>query len=388
MLFQPSFQPFYNPNFKLMAVYKLFPTQDTTLYSMYPEMNTGLDEILEASLEVGALTVPAPQASRFLIQFSSDEIIDVINSKISGSQWQSNLRCFVADVTSLNKDTTLIAYPISQSWNMGTGRFGNSPETQNGASWIWRDYQGGIAWTTSSFAAGSTGSYSSSVDPGGATWYVTQSLSGSQLFTSYGDKDINIGVTNITSKWYSSSIPNNGFIVKQQDEFINDEDTQPKLKYFSIDTHTIYPPCLEFKWNDYTWNTGSSTLSTINTLPFVVTLENNPGTFYLDSINEFRVYSRPEYPSRIFTTASLYTQNYYLPEGQSSYAIKDMYTNEFVVDFDNTYTKISADETSCYFTVFMNGLEPERYYKILIKTIINGNTIILDDSYYFKIING
>ena len=371
-----------------MAVYKLFPTQDTTLYSMYPEMNTGLDEILEASLEVGALTVPAPQASRFLIQFSSDEIIDVINSKISGSQWQSNLRCFVADVTSLNKDTTLIAYPISQSWNMGTGRFGNSPETQNGASWIWRDYQGGIAWTTSSFAAGSTGSYSSSVDPGGATWYVTQSLSGSQLFTYYGDKDINIGVTNITSKWYSSSIPNNGFIVKQQDEFINDEDTQPKLKYFSIDTHTIYPPCLEFKWNDYTWNTGSSTLSTIDTLPFVVTLENNPGTFYLDSINEFRVYSRPEYPSRIFTTASLYTQNYYLPEGQSSYAIKDMYTNEFVVDFDNTYTKISADETSCYFTIFMNGLEPERYYKILIKTIINGNTIILDDSYYFKIING
>ena len=388
MLFQPSFQPFYNPNFKLMAVYKLFPTQDTTLYSMYPEMNTGLDEILEASLEVGALTVPAPQASRFLIQFSSDEIIDVINSKISGSQWQSNLRCFVADVTSLNKDTTLIAYPVSQSWNMGTGRFGNSPETQNGASWIWRDYQGGIAWTTSSFAAGSTGSYSSSVDPGGATWYVTQSLSGSQLFTYYGDKDINIGVTNITSKWYSSSIPNNGFIVKQQDEFINDEDTQPKLKYFSIDTHTIYPPCLEFKWNDYTWNTGSSTLSTIDTLPFVVTLENNPGTFYLDSINEFRVYSRPEYPSRIFTTASLYTQNYYLPEGQSSYAIKDMYTNEFVVDFDNTYTKISADETSCYFTIFMNGLEPERYYKILIKTIINGNTIILDDSYYFKIING
>ena len=388
MLFQPSFQPFYNPNFKLMAVYKLFPTQDTTLYSMYPEMNTGLDEILEASLEVGALTVPAPQASRFLIQFSSDEIIDVINSKISGSQWQSNLRCFVADVTSLNKDTTLIAYPVSQSWNMGTGRFGNSPETQNGASWIWRDYQGGTAWTTSSFAAGSTGSYSSSVDPGGATWYVTQSLSGSQLFTYYGDKDINIGVTNITSKWYSSSIPNNGFIVKQQDEFINDEDTQPKLKYFSIDTHTIYPPCLEFKWNDYTWNTGSSTLSTIDTLPFVVTLENNPGTFYLDSINEFRVYSRPEYPSRIFTTASLYTQNYYLPEGQSSYAIKDMYTNEFVVDFDNTYTKISADETSCYFTVFMNGLEPERYYKILIKTIINGNTIILDDSYYFKIING
>jgi hypothetical protein len=370
-----------------MAVYKLFPTQDTTLYSLYPEMNTGLDEILEASLEVGTIGTPAPQASRFLIQFSSDEIADVINNKISSSiSWQSNLKCFIANVTALNEGTTLETYAVSQSWNMGTGRFANSPQTQNGASWIWRDYQGGTAWATSSYDAGSTGSYSSSVDPGGATWYTK--YSGSQLFTYYGDKDVNIDVTEITTSWYNNQLDNNGFIVKQQTEFINDENVQPKLKYFSIDTHTIYPPCLEFKWYDYTWNTGSSTLGTINALPFVVALENNPGIFYLDSINEFRVYARPEYPFRIFTTASLYTQNYYLPEGQSSYAIKDTYTNEFVVDFDDTYTKISADETSCYFTVFMNGLEPERYYKILIKTIVNGNTIILDDSYNFKIING
>ena len=369
-----------------MAVYKLFPTQDTTLYSMYPEMNTGLDEILEASLEVGALGTPSPQASRFLIQFSSDEITDMINNKISGLQWQSNLKCFIANVTALNENTTLETYPVSQSWNMGTGRFGNSPQTQNGASWIWRDYQGSNFWIDGTFSPNTTGSYSPSVDVGGGTWYTT--VSGSQLFTYYGDKDVNIDVTNITSEWYSSSIPNNGFIVKQQTEFIDDENVQPKLKYFSIDTHTIYPPCLEFKWNDYTWNTGSSTLDTINALPFVVALENNPGNFYLNSINEFRVYARPEYPFRVFATESLYTKNYYLPEGQSSYAIKDMYTNEFVVDFDDTYTKISADETSCYFTVFMNGLEPERYYKILIKTIVNGNTIILDDSYYFKIING
>jgi hypothetical protein len=32
-----------------MAVYKIFPTQDTTLYSINPEQNTGLDEIIEAS---------------------------------------------------------------------------------------------------------------------------------------------------------------------------------------------------------------------------------------------------------------------------------------------------------------------------------------------------
>ena len=370
-----------------MAVYKIFPTQDTTLYSLYPEMNTGLDEILESSLEVGNFGTPSPQASRFLIQFDSNEITDIIDNRISGSQWQSNLKCFVANVTALNSDTTIEVYPISQSWNMGTGRFANSPEVQNGASWIWRNYQGGIKWTTSSFAAGSTGSYSSSVDPGGATWYVTQSLSGSQTFGYYTDKDINVNTTNIVSAWYSSSIENNGFIVKQETEFIDSEDIQPKMKYFSIDTHTIYPPCLEFKWTDVTFNTGSSTLPTIDIQPFVVTIGENSGYFYPNSTNEFRVYSRPEYPARVFSTASYFTQNFYLPDN-SYYAIKDLDTNEYIVDFDTIYTQLSKDEISSFFTLYMKGLQPERYYKILIKTTVDGNAVVLDNNYYFKIING
>jgi hypothetical protein len=36
----------------------------------------------------------------------------------------------------------------------------------------------------------------------------------------------------------------------------------------------------------------------------------------------------------------------------------------------------------------MDGLEPERYYKILIKTLIGGTTQVLDNSYYFKVVNG
>jgi hypothetical protein len=33
----------------------------------------------------------------------------------------------------------------------------------------------------------------------------------------------------------------------------------------------------------------------------------------------------------------------------------------------------------------MDGLEPERYYKILIKTIIDGTELVLDNDYYFKV---
>ena len=367
-----------------MAVYKIFPTQDTTLYSMYSEMNTGLDEIVETSLSVGALNVPSPQASRFLIQFSTDEINDVINNRISGS-WVTNLRCFVANTEALNIDTIIDVYPVSQSWGMGTGKFLNSPETQNGASWVWKDYQGSQYWTSGSLNVGTTASYSSSVDNGGGTWYVTQSWSGSQTFGYYDDKDINTNITNIIHGWYSSSIPNNGFIIKQRNEFVNDENQQPKLKYYSIDTHTIYPPYLEFKWNDSVISTGS--LSFVSSNPIVVTLGNNPGIFYSESINKFRVNARPEYPARTFSTSSYFIQNYYLPES-SSYAVKDLDTNEFVVNFDDNYTKLSIDATGSYFSLNMEGLQAERYYKILIKTILDGNTMVIDDKYYFKIING
>jgi len=266
---------------------------------------------------------------------------------------------------------------------MGTGRFGYSPEVQNGASWIWKDYQGGLKWISGSFSPNTTGSYFASASAGGGTWYST--YSGSQTFSYYSDKDLNINVTNIVDAWISSSIENNGFIVKQKDEFVDDISVQPKIKYFSIDTHTIYPPYLELKWVDANFITSS--LPTININPFIVTIGDNPGTFFPESINKFRVYSRPEYPARTFSTSSYYTQNYYLPTS-SYYAIKDLDTNEFVIDFDSTYTQLSQDGTSSYFTLYMNGLQPERYYKVLIKTTVNGNTLILDDNYYFKIING
>ena len=61
-----------------MAVLKIFPEKDATLYSLYPNMNTGLDEIVEASLTTFAYSNPNPQASRFLIQFSNNDLNSAI----------------------------------------------------------------------------------------------------------------------------------------------------------------------------------------------------------------------------------------------------------------------------------------------------------------------
>jgi hypothetical protein len=61
-------------------------------------------------------------------------------------------------------------------------------------------------------------------------------------------------------------------------------------------------------------------------------------------------------------------------------------TEEIVVDYDTTYTKISCDPSGSYFNVYMNGLEPERYYKLLFKSVLsNGETIVFDENYYFKV---
>jgi len=372
-----------------MAVYKLFPTKDTTIYSRYPARNTGLDSIIETMVD------PDSYLSRYLIQFSQDEIDSLIDNKIGTSSMEVNLKTFVANIENLNTDTTLEIYPISGSWNMGTGYFNNSPETDNGCSWAFKSYSGSNAWTTSGYEAYSTGSFGNVA--GGGTWYTGSSLglnvTESQIYNYTSNKDLNVNVTNTIKTWYSASnslggFINDGFIIKQSEN--NEEGSlynQAIIKFYSIDTNTIYPPELQFKWEDAIFNTGSSSTTIINTSELVASLDNNPGTFRSESIHRFKINCRPRFPTRTYQTSSIYLTNYYLPES-SSYAVKDLDTNEFVIEFNDNYTKISADATSSYFDLYMNGFEPERYYQILLKVPINNEILILDNNYYFKIING
>lgn len=380
-----------------MAIYKIFPTKDTSIYTEDVDLNSGLDQILEASTYVSNLDNTA--ISRYLIQFSQDEINDIINNKINNSTFNVYLKNYAALVTGLTGNSMLYFYPVSESWNMGTGRYDDKPAVTNGCSWKYKTFSGSEAWLTSGFAAYSTASFPTGKD-GGGTWFTGSNLGlniiQSQSFNYYNPIDINVDVTNTIKTWYSNSVnsndgfPNNGFIVKQPDS----EESNVSLnnthifRYFSIDTNTIYPPQLEFKWDDYSFSTGSSTNTILNTAESKISVYNNEGTYYSESITRFRIAAIPKYPARQFITASLYTTNYYLPESQSLYAIKDSSTNEFVIDFDSTYTRISADTNSSYFDIYMSGLEPERYYNILIQTIIEGNTKVWDENIMFKVVKG
>ncbi len=374
-----------------MAVYKLFPTKDSTIYSRYPSKNTGLDSIIETSTDTNA------KLSRYLVQFSQDEIDSLIDNRIgSGSFMSVDLKSHIADVKNLNTDTTVEVFPLSVAWNMGTGHYNDTPETSNGCSWVYRSYSGSNAWSTSGWGSNITGSYGDVA--GGGTWYYNSNLgldiAPTQVYNYASNKDLNVNVTGIIKTWYSQSksltsegFNNNGFIIKQSK---NDENgglyKQAILKYYSIDTNTIYPPELQFKWEDHLFATASSSIPIIDNSELVASLDNNPGEFRRDSVHRFRVNCRPRFPTRTYQTSSIYLNQHYLPIS-SSYAVKDLDTNEFVINFNDNYTRISANATSSYFDLYMQGLEPERYYQILLKVPIENEVIILDNDYYFKILN-
>ena len=394
-----------------MAVYKIFPEKDATMYSLFPQMNTGIDEILDISNLNIAISSNA-QVARYLIKFNQEQLDNAINNLADGAQWDADLRCFIATAQGINLDSQLYVYPISGAWGMGTGKYLDQPLVTNGVSWTYQTVGDGKKWDSGSFNSFVTASYSGS-NAGGGTWYIGSDLPGldisqTQTFTYHSDKDLKVRVSDTIEAWYTSSqgltgsytnIVNEGFLVKWEGsqsyedavgnyyvEFNQNLNVQPVLQYYSMDTHTIYPPCIDFKWDDFTYNT-SSTIPVLSTPQAYLSIANNNGFFYSQSVQEFRVDCRPQYPPIIFQTASIYTTNYYLPTA-SYWAIKDLDTNEYVIDFDTTYTQISADTTSSFFTVYMNGLQPERYYTILIQTTVNGTTQVLDSNYNFKVING
>jgi len=256
-----------------MAVYKLFPEKDATLYSFLPTMNTGLDSQIEATTTAFGSSDPNPQVSRFLIQFNNSEMGNVLDNLITSASierdWKSYLRFYSSKATGLTADTTIDIHLVAKNWNMGTGLYLDDPLTTNGTSWIFTDRSGSLRWMPSNIPSGSdaygsyTGSFNtSSVVAGGGVWYTSSingsetygwALSSSVTFNYRSDLDVVQDVTEMVYQWVGSgsaaaAIPNYGFLVKQAEsqEFVASKDSQAELKYFSVDTSTIYPPVLEF----------------------------------------------------------------------------------------------------------------------------------------------
>jgi hypothetical protein len=359
-----------------MAVYKIFPAKDATIYSDIPRLNTGLDAILELNRGYISSLNPTP-ASRVLIQFPQDQIEEVINNKVTGS-YSASLQMYLADASNLSSEYTLEVFPVYQSWDMGIGKYGQIPIDEEGASWSRATNYS--VWQSTGLPTGVVTASHPTVQ-GGGNWYTASKAEAT--FDVYDVKDVDLNVTSAVDKWYSGSIDNNGFILKFSGSTEFQGSSNQTLNYFSRDTSTIYPPSLNIKWDDSVFLPSSQNYICTNA-NINVSLQNKPTSFDEQSVHKVRVSVRDKYPLRAFSTGSLATQPKYLPSS-SYWSLIDSKTKDVVIDFDHNATKISADSLGNYFNLYMNGVEPYRYYQILIKSVIGSETVIFKDDTEFKV---
>lgn len=346
-----------------MSIYKIFSEQDAFINSQFATANTGKDEILEvASYEDAGGT---QRLSRTLISFSTEELQEVITNIIGTSTpFESSLQLYLAEASEVPTQLTIECAPVSQSWQNGTGKFNDSPINTTGVSYNFTIANQQAPWTT----------------PGG------DFLSGSAVSQSFklDDKlDLNFDVTSIVTAHVSESLDNYGFIIKLSYNDENNQDINTTLRYFSKDTNSIFPPQLSLKWDDSVYLTGS--LEVLDDPIPTINITNNKGVYFNNEVSRFRLSPRPTYPIRRFTTTSIYKEIFALPEG-STWGLKDEGSEEMIIDFDSEYTKISCDQKGPYFDIYMKGLQPERYYRILFKTQQDSSIRVVDNNNIFKIV--
>ena len=356
----------------------IFPKQDTWISSgsnvdttniSERDQNFGKDQILEIKKKF--YNSKFQNQTRALVQFTGTDFTEMSESIADGkiTSPQFFLKMFEAEGNAkIATDYKLAIQPISQSWTEGTGKFSGNPKNTNGCSWENRSNPyGGTAVTWS--------------NAGTSILTVSQST---QTFSNESS-DVEVEVTNMVNGWLSNQYGNYGMLVSFSATQETDETTSGNLKFFSKNTHTIYPPRLEVRWDDSSYNsTGSLTQLTSSGL-----VENY---LYVKSLREsykenervrFRIGARKKYIQKTFTESVHISSGSFIPEGSGSYAIKDIATDDFIVPFSD-YTSISCDSNSNYFNQWLDGFYPDRVYKILLKLKTDdGQEQIFDGDFEF-----
>ena len=383
----------------------IFPTKDSYISSgsshidgeSFRDQNFGQDEILELKKEFWNKSFD--YQTRVLLQFDLTDISQsLVNNEMVGPRYY--LRLYEAEGNQeLSSNYILTAHPLSQSWDEGIGKFGDSPKTTNGVSWENRNYFPGnsaVEWTNQYTSASSGGTYLT-----GSGYESSQSFS-------YESADINMDVTTVVENWLGAprienKLENNGFLLRfsgSQETITGSEETiYGKLKFFSSNTNTIYSPRLEVRWDDQnyesssTWNpmisSDSGSLQALDlgggTTNYIYA-KNLRDSYRSNEKVKFRFGCRKQYVEKTFASSVQTITGSFFGKGSGSYSIVDVGSGETVVPFSN-YTSMSCDSTSNYFIQWLNGFYPDRYYKILVKlNYKDGQEIIYDNNFEFKIV--
>ena len=144
----------------------------------------------------------------------------------------------------LSLSYNLSAFPISESWTEGRGKFGDSPKVTDGVSWDNASNPDGGSATTWTDV--------------GVTYISSSGNLASQSFSSESP-DMEMNVTDIVNNWLDGTNNNYGFLLRFSGSQETNSTTYGHLKFFSRNTNTIYAPKLEVRWDDHKPCTGSNT---------------------------------------------------------------------------------------------------------------------------------
>lgn len=359
-----------------MGVYRTLLKKDAFITTQYPDANTGVDEILS----LGSETIS--DGTRVVQRILVEPDLDSINSFIASNaitDYKAILKINNAVASAIPESLVVNAFPIKTTndlkWVNGVGKLNDVPKDVSGVSWktitgIENDTWAIVSGSEYNFPEESTGSID--VVVGGGSWLTGSAFATSQSFELGDSLDISLDVTNFISASISGSLFNNGLLLKL-DDGVENSTRNYKLDFFSKETNTVFSPQLHILWDNQQYETGS--LLALDTSDIVVTSTNLQPVYRPVNNVRLNLHVRPKYPARKFTTSSVYLDKYYLPS-DALWSIEDYYTGEVIIDFQDPYTRVNCDVKSPYVNLDLRLLGLERYYKVVVKTVIDGSTVV------------
>lgn len=284
-------------------IYLITASKDTTAYSLYPTINTGLDQILVVSK--GITKNEKIDIARSFIHF------DIANlpSYVTASSVELQLQ--IAQIEQIPLNYTIYANPISQSWDMGVGQWEDDEPYTGSLSW---NYQPNVVTT----------------------------ISASQYFE-FQDGDIKMDIKSLYNYWTGSN--NYGLRLAHTESVESSSLNYGYLKFYSKETNTFRQPLLKIGFIDQEYSTGS--LSSVTSgKDIVIKSKGLKAQYPIGKLIKFKFVTRDKFPLKTFTYTFPYEIMQYLPQN-SFYAVKDVITGLKIIDFSD-YTKVSCDTNGTY----------------------------------------
>lgn len=341
----------------------LTPSKDTTLYQAFPTNNAGVDEILEIGKLVNSEVVEpsyATASARSLLYFDLPTTATVN----ANADYYLNLR--LANANDVQRNQTILIYPVSRSWAEGSGFFYQNVQNVNDGA-TWRQYQPSVSWSNA----------------GGD--FLTNSTSASITLSAYPLQDIRVNVTNIIRPIVSQSLQNTfyGLLLKFPDADEANPENKGNIKVFSSQTHTVHLPTLEVAWNSQVFTPGTL-LPIPSTMNVKIATSDLQETYAKGDVARISLVTRDQYPLKSFDSTLRYKNKYYLPSA-SYYSITDVQANTDIVPFDS-YSRIDCDSNGSYITLDTTPLYAGRFYSIKLKITSGSYTKTIDPKIQFSIL--